>query len=204
LYVTNYGNESNDGQGQVLRVIPGTQAVAGPSVSAPDESKSYALAQPTPVGQASTSTEVGGSVDIVEPTDPQQWGFSPKSITVQVGQAVKFTNTGKISHTATQSQGAFDTGFLKNNESATLTFDTPGTYTYFCQPHPWMQGTIIVEGQAKSSVAAAAVASTADENAPPPTIGFGRAAVFVGVIIALVFAFAFAATRSKRRGNIRN
>jgi plastocyanin/sugar lactone lactonase YvrE len=204
LYVTNYGNESNDGQGQVLRVALGTQSAAGPSVPAPDESKSYALAQPTPVGQAAASTEVAGSVSMVEPTDPMQWGFEPKNITVQVGQAIKFTNTGKIAHTATQSQGAFDTGFLKSNESATLTFDTPGTFTYFCQPHPWMVGTIVVEGQQRSAAAAAApVVSTAEENAAPPTIGAGRAALFGGLIIGLVFVGALAATRSKRRGNTR-
>jgi plastocyanin/sugar lactone lactonase YvrE len=205
LYVSNYGNESNDGQGQVLRVTLGSQVVVGPSVAAPDESKSYALAQPTPVGQASASTEVVGTVDFIEPTDPMQWGFEPKSMTVQVGQAIKFTNTGKIAHTATQSQGAFDTGFLKNNESATLTFDTPGTFAYFCQPHPWMQGTIVVEGQARagSAAASAPISGTAEEDAPPPSIGVGRAVIFAIIIVGLVFAVAFAATRSKRGGNAR-
>jgi glucose/arabinose dehydrogenase len=52
LYISNYGNESNDGQGQIVRVVIGSESAAGPAVPAPDESKSYALAQPTPVGQA--------------------------------------------------------------------------------------------------------------------------------------------------------
>src|SRR5438128_12564037 len=110
---------------------------------------------------------------MVEPADPQQWGFDPKTQAVQVGQAIRFTNTGKIAHTATQSQGAFDTGFLKGGESATLTFDMPGTFTFFCQPHPWMQGTIEVQGQTRAGTSnvAAAVAGTPEENEPPPTIG---------------------------------
>jgi plastocyanin/sugar lactone lactonase YvrE len=202
LYVTNYGNESNDGQGQVLRVVIGSQPAAGPAVPAPDESKSYALAQPTPVGQAAGSADIGGTVSMVEPADPTQWGFEPKSLTVQVGQAVKFTNTGKIAHTATQSQGAFDTGFLKGGESATLKFDAPGTFTFFCQPHPWMLGTIEVQGQAPAAASNVAppLASTPEENEPAPTIGALRAGIFVAVIIGLVFVLGFAAARSKPPG----
>ena len=113
LYVSNYGNESNDGQGQILRVVLGNQPGAAPAVPPPDESRSYALAQPTPVGQAAVTAEVAGTVSMVEPADTTQWGFEPNALTVQVGQAIRFTNSGKIAHTATQSQGVFDTGFLK-------------------------------------------------------------------------------------------
>ena len=79
LYVTNYGNESNDGQGQILRVVIGDAAGDGAGrVRAPDESKSYALAQPTPVGQAAATAEIAGTVSMVEPDDPTQWGFDPQ------------------------------------------------------------------------------------------------------------------------------
>ena len=199
LYISNYGNESNDGQGQIVRVVIGGQPATGPAVPAPDESKSYALAQPTPVGQAAATAPIAGTVSMVEPADPQQWGFDPKTLTVQAGQAIRFTNSGKIAHTATQSQGAFDTGFLKNGESATLTFDTPGTFAFFCQPHPWMQGTIVVQGESRGASASAALVSTPQENEPPPTIGALRAGVFVAVIIGLVFVLGYATTRSKRR-----
>jgi plastocyanin len=201
LYVSNYGNESNDGQGQILRVVPGSEPGAAPAVPLPDESKSYALAQPTPVGQAAATAEVAGTVSMVEPDDTTQWGFDPKTLTLQVGQAIRFTNSGKIGHTATQSQGVFDTGFLKAGESATLIFDTPGTFTYFCQPHPWMQGTVEVQGQAASANLAPPVASPAEENQPPPTIGAVRAGVFVGAIIVFLFGLGYATTRSKRRPN---
>jgi plastocyanin len=202
LYVSNYGNESNDGQGQILRVVIGSQPAAAPGVPAPDESKSYALAQPTPVGQAAASAELAGTVNMVEPADPMQWGFEPKSLTVEVGQAIKFTNAGKIAHTATQSQGAFDTGFLKSGESATLTFDTPGTLTFFCQPHPWMLGTIVVVGETRAATTVdTPLVSTPEENELPPTIGALRAGAFVAVIIGLVFVLGYGATRAKRSGN---
>jgi plastocyanin/sugar lactone lactonase YvrE len=201
LYVSNYGNESNDGQGQIVRVLIGSEPAVAPVVPLPDETKSYALAQPTPIGQAAATAEIGGTVSMVEPDDTTQWGFAPKTVTVQVGQAVKFTNTGKISHTATASQGAFDTGFLKGGDSVTLTFDSPGTFTFFCQPHPWMQGTLEVQGQAATASSAPLVASPPDESEPPPTIGAVRAGLFVGAIIVFLFALGYATTRSKRSPN---
>ncbi len=205
LYVSNYGNESNDGQGQILRVVISSEPTVAPAVPAPDESKSYALAQPTPVGQAAASVTVAATISMVEPADPTQWGFDPKNVTVQAGQAVKFTNSGKIAHTATQSQGAFDSGSLKSGESATFTLDTPGTYTFFCQPHPWMQGTLVVEGEGESAAArsnaATPLASTAEENEPRPTIGAVQAIALLGAIIGLVIVLGFATTRSKRHVN---
>jgi plastocyanin/sugar lactone lactonase YvrE len=203
LYVSNYGNESNDGQGQILRVVIDGLPATAPVVPLPDESKSYALAQPTPVGQAAATADIAGTLSMVEPDDPTQWGFDPKALTVQAGQAIRFTNAGKVAHTATQSQGAFDTGFLKGGESVTLTFDTPGTFTFFCQPHPWMQGTIEVQGQSVNGASnlGVPVASTPEENEPTPTIGAARAGIFVAAIIALVFGLGYATTRSKRRSN---
>jgi hypothetical protein len=46
----------------------------------------------------------------------------------------------------TAAQGAFTppTGPTAPGWSATCTFDTPGTYSFFCQLHPTMRGTIVV------------------------------------------------------------
>jgi plastocyanin len=196
LYVSNYGNESNDGRGQILRIVVGSMPVQAPAVALPDESRSYVLPQPTPAPQAAASTGIAGTVGIAEPADPTQWGYDPKTFTVQTGQAITFTNRGKISHTVTQSQGAFDTGFIAGGESRTLTFDSPGTFAYFCQPHPWMQGTIVVEGEPRGpSAQAAASASIPEASERPPTIGIGRAIVFVGILLVPVFALGIVGRR---------
>lgn len=45
---------------------------------------------------------------------------------------------------ALATDGAFDTGDIPAGAAASVTFNTPGTYTYNCSPHPWMIGQIIV------------------------------------------------------------
>jgi plastocyanin len=137
---------------------------------------------------------IGGTVGVLEPEDAQQWGYDPAVLTIQAGEAVVFANTGRIAHTATDSGGAFNTGLLKGGELATIVFDTPGTYNYFCQPHPWMKGTIIVEGPAAAaSTPEAAAAEFPELN--DPTISYWKAAVLVGLIVVGLFGAGFLARR---------
>ena len=75
-------------------------------------------------------------------------GFTPDSITVVIGKnnTVYWTNDDASIHTATSdTAGVFDTGNVVAGASAQWTFTTPGTYTYHCVYHAWMQGTITVK-----------------------------------------------------------
>jgi len=77
------------------------------------------------------------------------YSYAPLRISVAAGTKVKFTNNGVTPHNANSSDsGGWDTGLLAKGESATVTFNQPGTYTYTCTPHPSMLGQIIVTGQA--------------------------------------------------------
>ena len=51
----------------------------------------------------------------------------------------------EVIHTATDSKGAWNTGDIAPGESQSVKFDTAGTYTYNCSPHPWMFGQVIVQ-----------------------------------------------------------
>ncbi len=72
------------------------------------------------------------------------FSFSPATITIHVGDTVTWTNTGHQPHTATADNGSFNTGILRHGQSGSHTFTTTGTFTYFCQVHPYMKGTIVV------------------------------------------------------------
>jgi plastocyanin len=70
--------------------------------------------------------------------------FSPATITVHVGDTITWTNNGPTAHTATASNGSFDTGVLKKGESGSHTFTQAGTIAYICSIHPFMHGTVVV------------------------------------------------------------
>lgn len=104
-------------------------------------------------GSSETVSIVAGAFDaqpmdaadeFAEGEDPTD--YSPNVITVAVGTTVTWTNEDSTMHTVTAVDGSFDSGFFDNGDSWSYTFDEPGEYEYFCLPHPWMRGKVIVAG----------------------------------------------------------
>jgi plastocyanin len=73
------------------------------------------------------------------------FAFQPKTLTVTAGTRVTFTNHDQTAHTATSTKPGFDTGTVKPGKSATVLLKRPGTYTFYCQFHAFMRGTIVVK-----------------------------------------------------------
>jgi plastocyanin len=103
------------------------------------------------------------------------YSFTPQRITVEAGSRVSFTNSGIQPHNAAGADaggggggGDWDTGMLTGGETATVTFNRPGTYTYTCTPHPFMIGQIIVTGEAVASVPAIVVDSPGQKTPAAP------------------------------------
>jgi len=92
---------------------------------------------------------------------PRQW-YLPRQITVQTNDTITWTNNDTEAHTVTSGvsagieslmnnkrgtpNGIFDSGSFKPGQSWTHIFTNPGTYTYFCTIHPWMEGIVRVQG----------------------------------------------------------
>ncbi len=72
------------------------------------------------------------------------FSYNPETLTVSVGTEVVWTNEDSEIHTVT-SQNNFDSGSIRQGEEFRYTFDQPGTFEYFCTPHPFMEGTVVVE-----------------------------------------------------------
>jgi plastocyanin len=191
LYITDYGNESNFGEGEVLSVVPGDTAVVAPHVPLPRVHGSYDV--PT-LANVATGKAIAGAtkINIVEPQQVLKWGYSPNVVHVKVGQKIVFTNTGLISHTATASNGAFDTGLISHNQSSVVVINKPGIYKFFCTPHPWMKGEIVVTGKASGAQAAAAPV----DKPNPPSLNWVVVVLVVGGILVGVFAFAYFTRRT--------
>jgi plastocyanin len=92
---------------------------------------------PAPSGEAVRSAKV----EIVD------FEFVPSTITVQEGGKVTWINRDSEEHTATLDDGSFDSGELAEGELKSESFKQPGTYTYYCELHPEMTGTVeVVDG----------------------------------------------------------
>ena len=110
---------------------------------------------------AATVTNAPGSQNNDSPCQDDNTCFAPNPVTISIGGTVTWDNSdGAAGHTA--SYGAdlsdpewgsvWDSGLLMPGQSYTTpagTFDTAGSYPYFCMVHPWMQGTVIVEAEAE-------------------------------------------------------
>ncbi len=84
------------------------------------------------------SLERAATVEIVD------FAYDPEPVRVQTGGKVIWKNMDSAPHTATADDGSFDTGTIEEGKVRSETFKDPGTYTYFCEIHPTMHGTVEV------------------------------------------------------------
>ena len=118
------------------------------------------------VNQPSQSSNEGSNTQSA-PQNPQSkevlikgFAFSPSTINIKVRDSITWTNQDSASHTVTSDSGSelsasglelkSDSGselnseLLSQGESYSHTFNTPGTYSYHCTPHPGMKAKVIV------------------------------------------------------------
>ena len=74
----------------------------------------------------------------------KSYRFDPKSIEIDAGDRVTWTNEDNFTHTV-QVDGQ-DDHKVERGESVSIAFDTPGTYHYVCTLHSQdMEGEVIVK-----------------------------------------------------------
>lgn len=64
------------------------------------------------------------------------FSFSPRDVTIDVGDSVTWTNRDEEPHDATADDGSWGTPLLDKGESASVTFEEAGTFSYICSVHP--------------------------------------------------------------------
>ena len=80
----------------------------------------------------------------------QNYEYRPKELTVKAGSTVTWVNIDLYVHTVRagtpeKPTGEFDSGDMGLMGIYSRAFPKPGTYEYYCLPHPYMHGRIIVE-----------------------------------------------------------
>jgi plastocyanin len=75
----------------------------------------------------------------------QKFKFAPVNMALAVGETVQFINLDEEPHTATSTDGAFNSKALDTNQTWNYTATKPGTFPYVCSIHPFMKGTLTVK-----------------------------------------------------------
>lgn len=82
--------------------------------------------------------------------------YLPQELTVVAGTTVTWINNDSVFHTVTSgaSNGTvgepddlFDSGEIQSGQQWQHTFDDEGEFDYYCAPHPWMVGRVVVTGE---------------------------------------------------------
>jgi plastocyanin len=73
------------------------------------------------------------------------FSFAPMQLEVPAGTQVTWINKDDVPHTVVSLDHTFKSRALDTDESFSFTFQTSGTYEYFCSVHPKMTGRIIVK-----------------------------------------------------------
>ncbi|MCW2542626.1 MAG: hypothetical protein JWM40_178 [Frankiales bacterium] len=100
------------------------------------------VTQPT-TGTTTSAPAATGGPDLVI----QGFAYSPTPLTVSPGAKVAVMNRDSAEHTATSDKkGLFVADDIAKGKTVSFTAPTaPGTYTFYCQYHSTMHGTLIVK-----------------------------------------------------------
>ena len=80
-----------------------------------------------------------------QPVQIRDFTFTPGNLQVPVGATVTWTNYDSAPHSATADNGTWDTGILSKDQHASVTFNTPGDFSYYCTLHPNMKARLQVQ-----------------------------------------------------------
>ena len=88
---------------------------------------------------------IGANKTVVAVRD---FAFFPDTVRVKAGSEVIWVNCETdVSdyHTSTSTTGVWSSGAINRGQSYARRFDARGNFGYFCEPHPFMRGAVIVE-----------------------------------------------------------
>jgi plastocyanin len=135
-------------RGAAAAVAAVSLALAGCSSSSSSSQSTHVGAAPATAATSAAKPPPIGKLEI----SISSYSYHPATIMVAAGTKVTFINRDQTSHTATGIDRALDTGTVSPGRSATVVLTKPGTYTYYCQFHAFMQGTIVVLSRASAAV----------------------------------------------------
>ena len=73
------------------------------------------------------------------------FSYTPPILTVSPGTKVTWVNKDDVPHTVTSDDKLFVSRAMDTDDKFSFTFQTSGTYPYYCSVHPKMTGKVVVK-----------------------------------------------------------
>jgi plastocyanin len=99
-------------------------------------------ARPVPVSAPKSPAE--RTVSRTRKTTIRNTSYLETRITVTSGTTVEWTNADPLLHSVTAVDKSFNSGLIQPGKTYRHTFTKPGTYNFYCMPHPFMKGVVVV------------------------------------------------------------
>ncbi len=130
------------GQTGATAVTPTGPAAPQPGTPAQQTPRTEQRPQtPTvPQGRVIVSNPKGSGTDPTITFEPQV-----VKVKINVNNTVVWVNDDNVIHAVVARDGSFNFPTVNPGQSVSFTFTRPGRYDYYCNLHPWMTGTVIVE-----------------------------------------------------------
>ena len=137
IYITSLASQNQSSS-------PAQQSASTSSPASSQESTQPVASNVSNSASANTTT----SISIPQGASAQQVDqyYMPVNASIPKDATVTWTNKDVAPHTATASDGSFDTGIFNAGSSASAMVKGQGDIQYHCTIHPWMHGSLQVSG----------------------------------------------------------
>jgi plastocyanin len=127
----------------------GGQASAAGSAATGRNTMPMPSSMPMPTTSTSAASKAPATVELhrsVVHLKIVNFAFEPSRLIVSPGTRVVWTNEDSDPHTVTADSAGFSSQALDTGSSYTLVAKRAGSFPYHCTIHPFMHGTLVVQG----------------------------------------------------------
>ena len=124
----------------VMSTLAAVPAMASPS-AIPSASPTLSTSA-DPGASASPSASPASAAEVTVIIDSMV--YQPATLTVVPGTTVRWVNEDGPVHTVTARDASYNSGVMTTGMEYRRTYDTPGTFEYFCAVHPLMVADVVV------------------------------------------------------------
>jgi plastocyanin len=113
--------------------------------SGTDDNRAGYYGQPNTTSAPAAATKAKGvHKQVLAKEVKSTYLFGPKEVKIKVGTTITWSNRSDAEHNVTFDKNSKVNMDFKPNKSVSYTFTKAGTFTYHCEYHPYMKGTVIV------------------------------------------------------------